>query len=142
MKMKVIIIGILFLMMISACKKDKQPTTDVYLVGQQSISGDENIAILVKNGKITALGTPAYISAATSIVVKNNDVFIGGSTRRVLGEKSIAKYWKNGTETTLTSGTYNASVRSIDVDENNFSEKKEDLGKVITKVDSIVNGLF
>ncbi len=36
----------------------------------------------------------------------------------------------------------NSKLLIIDVDENNFSEKKEDLGKVITKVDSLVNGLF
>lgn len=30
----------------------------------------------------------------------------------------------------------------IDVDSNNFSEKKEDLGDVIRKVDSVINGLF
>ena len=30
----------------------------------------------------------------------------------------------------------------IDIDDNNFSEKKEDLGKVITKIDSVINGLF
>ncbi|MBI2268850.1 MAG: deoxynucleoside kinase [Bacteroidetes bacterium] len=36
----------------------------------------------------------------------------------------------------------NSKLLIIDVDENNFSEKKEDLGKVITKVDSVINGLF
>ena len=36
----------------------------------------------------------------------------------------------------------NSKLLIIDVDENNFSEKKEDLGKVITKLDSIINGLF
>jgi len=36
----------------------------------------------------------------------------------------------------------NSQLLIIDVDENNFSEKKEDLGKVITKLDSVINGLF
>ena len=36
----------------------------------------------------------------------------------------------------------NSKLLIIDVDANNFSEKKEDLGKVITKVDSVINGLF
>jgi deoxyadenosine/deoxycytidine kinase len=36
----------------------------------------------------------------------------------------------------------NSKLLIIDVDENNFSEKKEDLGKVITKLDSVINGLF
>ncbi len=36
----------------------------------------------------------------------------------------------------------NSKLMIIDVDDNNFSEKKEDLGKVITKLDSVINGLF
>ena len=36
----------------------------------------------------------------------------------------------------------NSKLLIIDVDENNFSEKKEDLGKVITKLDSVMHGLF
>jgi deoxyadenosine/deoxycytidine kinase len=36
----------------------------------------------------------------------------------------------------------NSKLLIIDVDENNFSEKKEDLGKAITKLDSVINGLF
>jgi deoxyadenosine/deoxycytidine kinase len=30
----------------------------------------------------------------------------------------------------------------FDVDENNFSESKEDLGQIISKIDSVINGLF
>ena len=36
----------------------------------------------------------------------------------------------------------NSKLLIIDVDENNFSEKKEDLGMVITKLDSVMHGLF
>ncbi len=36
----------------------------------------------------------------------------------------------------------NSRLLIIDIDENNFPEKKEDLGKVINKVDSLINGLF
>jgi hypothetical protein len=30
----------------------------------------------------------------------------------------------------------------IEVDENNFSEDNEDLGKIITRIDAEINGLF
>ncbi|MFZ9847746.1 MAG: deoxynucleoside kinase [Flavobacteriales bacterium] len=39
--------------------------------------------------------------------------------------------------------TYDAGkLLIIDVDQNNFPENKEDLGKIITKIDAEINGLF
>jgi len=35
-----------------------------------------------------------------------------------------------------------AKLLIVDVDDNNFSESKEDLGKIITKIDAQINGLF
>ncbi len=36
----------------------------------------------------------------------------------------------------------NAKLLIIDVDNNNFSEKQEDLGAIINKIDAEINGLF
>ena len=38
--------------------------------------------------------------------------------------------------------TYEGRLLVVDIDENNFSENKEDLGKVIRMIDAEVNGLF
>lgn len=44
--------------------------------------------------------------------------------------------------TTYEQENKGARVLYIDIDDNNFSEKKEDLGKIINKIDAEVHGLF
>jgi len=40
------------------------------------------------------------------------------------------------------SGYSSGNLLIIDVDSNNFSENQEDLGKIITKIDAEIHGLF
>ncbi len=44
--------------------------------------------------------------------------------------------------TTYEQENKGARVLYVDIDDNNFSEKKEDLGKIINKIDAEVHGLF
>lgn len=115
MNKKIVSICILFITIISACKKDKQQKTDVYLVGAKYTTGDEKIATLWKNNEETELTGTLQYAIATCITTENNDIYIGGYTIDNPDEETIAKYWKNGVETSLSDGNYTTIVSAIAV---------------------------
>jgi hypothetical protein len=75
--------------------------TDVY------VAGVEGTAKVWKNGVVTNLSNAVDSSAAFSVFVSGNDVYVAGY------ERKFAKLWKNGVGTNLTNGTGDAEANSV-----------------------------
>ncbi|WP_170179744.1 cadherin repeat domain-containing protein [Flavivirga rizhaonensis] len=99
-------------------------TGDIYIAGiytQSELNQDWAEAAYWKNGEITLPTTSPsedYPSAAYSIFVEGNDIYVAGY--EVEGPeddlKEIAKYWKNGNDVSLSLGDGFSRARSIVVD--------------------------
>ncbi|MBK9329736.1 MAG: hypothetical protein IPM95_10590 [Sphingobacteriales bacterium] len=118
MSKKSIIFGILFLMMISACKKENQQTPVVYVAGHQLNGADNWIAKYWKNGKLINLSDGTKSELTNTIVVQNGNVYVSGTA--YYDGFSVAKYWKNGTGINLTDGTANAFTTDMKVVNNDI----------------------
>lgn len=88
--------------------------SDVYVVGWQNI-GNYSRAILWKNGSPTTLTTGDLASAAMSVCLHGNDVYVAGYTWKV-GGVYVAAYWKNGVRVDLTDGSSPAIAYSLGVE--------------------------
>ncbi|MDB2606258.1 Ig-like domain-containing protein [Zobellia sp.] len=87
---------------------------DVYIVGNQRVSSNENLATLWKNGDIQNFTGDISKFNFTSVYVNDNDVFVTGY-ERLSNTETVAKYWKNGTAMDLPSGNNSAFAESIAV---------------------------
>ena len=117
MKQKLVIIGILFLTTISACKKEKTKTPDVYVAGTEKNDDGNTVAKYWKNGKAINLSDGTIDEDAISIFVVGNNVYVLGYSYGSPHGK--VKYWKNGVVTYLTNGTFSAYAKKIIVVNNN-----------------------
>ncbi|TDE15183.1 hypothetical protein [Dyadobacter psychrotolerans] len=72
-------------------------------------NGKNGVARYWKNGVRVTLGKDTDMSAATAIVVKDNDVYVVGWGGKPNGHL-YAKYWKNGVEVFLTDQSENLSI--------------------------------
>ena len=86
----------------------------MYTVGYSNDGGFSQFGKIWKN-KLPAVdvNNTAVFSAANSVFVLENDVYVGGVDRKLLTDNIVAKYWKNGVETVLTNGKFEASVYSV-----------------------------
>jgi hypothetical protein len=108
-------------------EKGKQ---DVYVAGNSYNNEGESRAILWKNGRPQYLTSEKSESAAYSVYVSNNDVYVVGY--EYTNGKSYAMLWKNGVAQQLSNGRYSACAWSIYVtgDDvyvagNEFNEEKK-----------------
>ncbi len=84
---------------------------DFYAVGYQTQSNDKNSAALWKNGELTYLTANSNVSNATSIIIANGDVYVGGN--ELINGISVAKIWKNGVGINLSDGSKNTSITDV-----------------------------
>ncbi|QCX01709.1 hypothetical protein FGM00_16905 [Aggregatimonas sangjinii] len=90
---------------------------DVYIIGNQRVGSDENLATLWKNGIIQPFTGDVATFDFGSVHVKDGDVFVAGYAR-LSNTETVAKYWKNGTPVDLFSDTNPAFAEAISVADN------------------------
>jgi len=81
---------------------------DIYIAGRVG-----NIACLSKNGIVTQLTNGVKQGFATSVYVKDNDVYVAGFERDQATTFSVGEVWKNGIATNLTDGSGIAEINDI-----------------------------
>jgi len=119
MKTKKILLIVIALLAVTACKKSNQATgptkttVDVYVVGYAIAGNGAEIAVYWKNGKIIRLSDSLSNSRAYGIAVQGNDVYAVGYTHDATYSVVKAIYWKNGVGTFLDGGPRSSSATSI-----------------------------
>lgn len=81
---------------------------DIYIAGRVG-----NMACIWKNGIVTQLTNGVKQGFATSVFVKDNDVYVTGFERDQATAFSVGKVWKNGIATNLTDGSGTAEINDI-----------------------------
>lgn len=84
---------------------------DVYILGLTSINGVRT-ASYWKNGERILLSDGTTTTYATSIYVKDNEVFVSGSQENT-NSTIVSVYWRNGKKVDLTDGLKKAEGNSI-----------------------------
>lgn len=81
---------------------------DIYIAGRVG-----NSACIWKNGIVTQLTSGVKQGFATSVYVKDNDVYVTGFERDPATAFSVGEVWKNGIATNLTDGSGTAEINDI-----------------------------
>lgn len=84
---------------------------DVYVAGQELISGSGDVAKVWKNGVVKNLTNGSQDADVSSLFVAGEDVYVAGAEYN--GTYHVAKIWKNGVARSLTNGTNNAGAYGI-----------------------------
>ena len=92
---------------------------DVYVVVQEDVWGNGEVAHYWKNGNLVELTDGSNGSTASSIVISGSDVYVAGIGYGGVSANGssieVGEYWKNGTPVVLSDATTDVETSSIAV---------------------------
>jgi len=89
--------------------------TDVYVAGSGSTADNYTMAILWKNGVENQMSKNSISTAATSVFISGNDIYVGGLNNYVNNGGTLANLWKNNVAVQLPAGAEQVYVIGNDV---------------------------
>ncbi|WP_460684816.1 hypothetical protein [Niabella aquatica] len=130
MKKNILFLALIFMILLSACEKDKprkpkepdpveqKPDPGVYLSGAQVWAYNDILALHVKDAEAKALTNRSNIADNYKLAFLEKDIYsVGfestGSLNEFNQKRLVAKYWKNQTAVELTNGSKNARAYDI-----------------------------